>query len=80
MNVFREILSYSTNWFQLQTGARTDQAAKHAKEKRRMTSPSTILSAQRTAFMTFIVPFYRAASPHSRRYRYILMDSQSLHL
>ena len=59
MNAFREIpsllqivLSYST----VQTGARTDQTAKHAKEKRRMTSCQYHFISAENSFMTFIVP------------------------
>jgi len=82
MNAFREIpsllqivLSYST----VQTGARTDQTAKHAKEKRRMTSRQYHFISAYDSFITFIVPS-RATRPHSHHYPYILMDSQSLHL
>jgi hypothetical protein len=81
MNTRREIPSYKVK-FDPQTRARTDQAAKHAKEKQRMTSPSGqyhFISAE-DSFMTFIVPSYRATRPRSRHYPYILMDSQLLHL
>jgi phosphotransferase system glucose/maltose/N-acetylglucosamine-specific IIC component len=53
MNAFREIPSSRSFRATVQTGARTDQAAK---EKRRMTSCQDHFISAENSFMTFIVP------------------------